>query len=807
MTEHLFARLSDVEDFVTGPPSATPGNLAIFGDGTGRNIIDGGPPGAGGGGSMDDFTLAGDAGTPQTIADGNTVTIAGGTGIDTSAGVTDTVSVALDAATQASLALADSAIQNLADLGITASAAELNFVDGVTSAIQTQLDAKQPLDADLTAIAALITTAYGRGLLTLADAAALAAEVDSFFLTAAEADALFLTPAEGDALFLTPAEGNAAYQPLDGDLTAIAALTSANDDIIQRKGGAWTNRTMAQLATDLDTHFLTPAEGNAAYQPLDADLTAIAALTTTAAGRSGLIVADPGVDRLKFWDDSASTEKYGAIADFTVEAAPAAGDLIFIQRAGTDDLAVVDWADLPGAGGGIANVVEDTTPQLGGDLDANAFDILFDDGDGIHSSTDEPLVTFSSAGGGAASATVHATDTTFPDGWANNLKLVAVDYPALWFHATTPDLGIVYAFDSSTNTFWMGEIAAGAPDDVLMWDFSNDAFYPNQASWDLGSATDPWDVGYFNSLELGQASDTTLSRVSPGVAAVEGVTILTTATGQPLDATLTALAAYNTNGLIAQTAADTFAGRTITGTANQITVAQGDGVAGNPALSLPADVIIPTILTVPNTGLHLLDTNASHDLIIAPGSNITADRTLTLTTGDANRTISLLADFTLPADPGADSGLFWDESGNITAYWTPTNGLEFNGTNLRISDNSRIRAISYVIDGGGATITTGNKRGLRIPYACTITNWSIGLDQSGSIVVDIWKDTQANYPPTVGDTITASAKPTVTTATNATSGTLTGWTTAIAAGDYLFFNVDSVTTAQYATIMLQVTQT
>lgn len=40
-------------------------------------------------------------------------------------------------------------------------------------------------------------------------------------------------------------------QPLDSDLTAIAALTPTNDDIIQRKAGAWTNRTMAQLAGDL----------------------------------------------------------------------------------------------------------------------------------------------------------------------------------------------------------------------------------------------------------------------------------------------------------------------------------------------------------------------------------------------------------------------------------------------------------------------------------------------------------------------------------------------------------------------------
>ena len=55
-----------------------------------------------------------------------------------------------------------------------------------------------------------------------------------------------------------------------------------------------------------------------------------------------------------------------------------------------------------------------------------------------------------------------------------------------------------------------------------------------------------------------------------------------------LDATLVGLSSLDTtSGVLVQTATDTFTKRTLTGTANQITVTDGDGVAGNPTFSLP----------------------------------------------------------------------------------------------------------------------------------------------------------------------------------------------------------------------------
>ena len=112
--------------------------------------------------------------------------------------------------------------------------------------------------------------------------------------------------------------------------------------------------------------------------------------------------------------------------------------------------------------------------------------------------------------------------------------------------------------------------------------------------------------------------------------------------------------------------------------------------------------------------------------------------------------------------------------------------------------------IIYVFDGGGSALTAGMRGDIIVPFACTIKEWSLLADQSGSAVIDIWKTTFTNFPPTVANTIASGAKPTLSAAAKSQSALLTGWTTMVSSGDILRFNVDSAATVTRVTLALKV---
>lgn len=132
------------------------------------------------------------------------------------------------------------------------------------------------------------------------------------------------------------------------------------------------------------------------------------------------------------------------------------------------------------------------------------------------------------------------------------------------------------------------------------------------------------------------------------------------------------------------------------------------------------------------------------------------------------------------------------------------NTMLFNDGNGNLTWASTARSVGVTFDGGGSAITVGTKRYIEVPYNGRIIGWTALGDQSGSIVVDVWKDTYANYPPTVADTITDGDKPTISTATKGQNLNVTVWNNSITAGDIIAFNVDSVTTLTNVTVTLKV---
>lgn len=115
-------------------------------------------------------------------------------------------------------------------------------------------------------------------------------------------------------------------------------------------------------------------------------------------------------------------------------------------------------------------------------------------------------------------------------------------------------------------------------------------------------------------------------------------------------------------------------------------------------------------VSLSNTGLAVKDTDASHNLTIQPGSNLTAARTLTIATGDADRTLTLNGNLTWPpptleGDVQALSGAGAVGLTTLTTKWTTTAA---DAGTLADGTEGQIKIIVMVADGGDGTLTPAN---------------------------------------------------------------------------------------------------
>lgn len=219
---------------------------------------------------------------------------------------------------------------------------------------------------------------------------------------------------------------------------------------------------------------------------------------------------------------------------------------------------------------------------------------------------------------------------------------------------------------------------------LMTIDFAMDQYEPGDTP-SLNNSPFPWDTRFGGT----GGSFSTQAALVAAMLALNG-------------ADLPALEALSTTGLAARTGAGTWATRTLTAPVAGITITNPAGIAGDPTIvlandlgalealsgtdtiyrrsgvdtwaavtygtnlsftggvlggtlgtaALVADATLAHLAgteeitgtkTFANTGLVVRDTDASHGLTIKPGSNLTANRIFTLTTGDAARVLDISA--------------------------------------------------------------------------------------------------------------------------------------------------------------------
>lgn len=90
--------------------------------------------------------------------------------------------------------------------------------------------------------------------------------------------------------------------------------------------------------------------------------------------------------------------------------------------------------------------------------------------------------------------------------------------------------------------------------------------------------------------------------------------------------------------------------------------------------------------------------------------------------------------------------------------------------------------VEFGADGGTVAPSSGTKVGLVMPFGFTIQSWAV-VSWDSSNANYTWDIQKSSAPGANFASITASCQPKLTNATEASDGTLTGWTTTLNSGD------------------------
>lgn len=199
--------------------------------------------------------------------------------------------------------------------------------------------------------------------------------------------------------------------------------------------------------------------------------------------------------------------------------------------------------------------------------------------------------------------------------------------------------------------------------------------------------------------------------------------------------------------------------------------------------------------------------------IATPGAAPSAGKTIWYS---KNGTFCSLSPASVENCTGSTAGIFYqtvDSAGsgltqqpviNFQNGITCVNNGGSSRTDCNPSTNAQIRSFGGSFDGGGVALTSGKTTYVTVPFACTIAAYNILVD-TGTVSFDIWKVATGTAIPTVGNTIiSGSSYLAISTGTALHSTTTSSFTTTtVAANDILGFNLQAVTSATVAQLVIQ----